>query len=86
MLQRSCVVGAGLGAFSLTEGEDRDAGEWRCGAQTRRCEDQAPCWEPHGDALRLAGDAEADRAEVADHVDGDVFDRRLAGRIEGGVP
>src|SRR5439155_23604232 len=54
------------------------------GAQIRRSEDRAPR-ERYGDALRLAGDAEADRAEVADDVDGHVRDRRLPGRIEGGV-
>src|SRR5437899_2916980 len=55
----------GLVAFTLSDGEHRDSGEWRTGAQVRRCEDRAPR-DRHDDALRFAG-AEADRAEVAVH-------------------
>src|SRR5439155_8315238 len=93
LLSRSVAAGSptatppasftGLVALSLSEGEDRDSGEWRGRAQIRRCEDRAP-WDRHDDALRLAG-AEADRTKVAVDFDRHVLDRRLAGWEERGV-
>ena len=40
-----------LVAFSLSDSEDRDSGEWLSGTLIRRSEDRAS-WERHGDALR----------------------------------
>jgi len=75
-----CRRGGLVPLLSLPDREDRDTGERRSRAQIRRPENGASR-ERHDDALRLAG-AEADRAEVAVHLDRHVRDRRLARREE----